>query len=263
MNSADNPFRPPEAEIEPVHAPASSTGLLDAPRAVATDRGLKWIGEGWELFKLSPWLWIGMLVVSGLCFIVAGMLPIVGMLSSWLFPMFLGGWMIGCQRLKDTGELRFEDLFAGFSQHFKPLGIASLIYLGASVVVTIVAIVIAAILGGGVALLMGGDNPSLFMLAITLGVLVAMALLVPVLMMILFAPALIVLHDVAPVEALKMSFHGCLRNIMPFLIYGLVGLLMLVVGAIPIFLGWLVVYPVLMIAIYTSYRDIFLEEDAA
>jgi uncharacterized membrane protein len=96
-----------------------------------------------------------------------------------------------------------------------------------------------------------------------LGVLVAMALLVPVLMMIWFAPALIVLHDVAPVEALKMSFFGCLRNIMPFLIYGLVGLLMLVVGAIPLFLGWLVVYPVLMIAIYTAYRDIFLEEDAA
>jgi hypothetical protein len=78
-----------------------------------------------------------MLVVSGLCFVGAGMLPIVGMLSSWLFPMFLGGWMIGCQRLKDTeGELRFEDLFAGFSQHLQAAGIASLIYLGASVVVT-------------------------------------------------------------------------------------------------------------------------------
>jgi hypothetical protein len=262
LNQNENPFQPPEAEIEPVHQHEHGE-LLSEPRSVPAGNGTQWISAGWELFKASPWLWIGMLVVTFACFMVASFLPLVGMLSSWLFPMFLGGWMIGCQRLADSGELRFEDLFAGFSQHFKPLAIASLIYLGATVVLTIVAMVIAGMLGFGIAMLSGGDGAGLIAFAILIGVLVAMALMVPLLMMIWFAPALIVLHQVAPVEALKMSFQGCLRNIVPFLIYGLVGMLMLIIGAIPLMLGWLVVYPVLMCAVYTGYRDIFLEDGGA
>jgi hypothetical protein len=262
LNQSDNPFRPPEAEIEPVHRTDQGQLLAD-PRAVPAGNGLEWISAGWELFKASPWLWIGMLLVTFACFMVASFIPLVGMLSSWLFPMFLGGWMIGCQRMADSGELLFEDLFAGFSRHFKPLAIASLIYLGATVVLTIVAMVIAGMVGFGVAMLSGGDGATTMVIAILLGALIAMALMVPLLMMIWFAPALIVLNQVAPVEALKMSFQGCLRNIMPFLVYGLVGMAMMIVGMIPLLLGLLVAYPVLMCAVYTSYRDVFLEEGGA
>lgn len=262
MNPTDNPFQPPEAEIEPIHH-TDQGQLLSDPRAVPAGNGLDWISAGWELFKASPWLWIGMLLVTFACFMVASFIPLLGMLSSWLFPMFLGGWMIGCQRLADSGELLFEDLFAGFSQHFKPLAIASLIYLGATVVFTILAMVLAGGLGFGVAMLSGADSTATIAVAVMLGMLVALALMVPLLMMIWFAPALIVLNQVEPVDALKKSFQACLRNIGPFLIYGLVGLLMLIVGMIPLLLGLLVVYPVLMCAIYTGYRDIFLEEGGA
>lgn len=262
MNQSDNPFRPPEAEIEPVHH-SDQGQLLADPRAVPAGHGIDWISAAWQLFKASPWLWIGMLLVTFACFMVASFLPLIGMFSSWLFPMFVGGWMIGCQRLTDSGELLFEDLFAGFSRHFKPLAIASLIYMGATVVLTIVAMVLAGGIGFGAIMLSEADNTMTITLAILLGVLLVMALSVPLLMMIWFAPALIVLNQVAPVDALKMSFQGCLRNIMPFLVYGLVGMVILIVGMIPLFLGLLIVYPVLMCAVYTGYRDIFLEEGQA
>lgn len=262
MNQSDNPFRPPEAEIEPVHQ-FSQDQLLSEPRAVPAGNGMEWISSAWELFKANPWLWIGMLLVTFACFMAASFVPVIGMLSGWLFPMLLGGWMIGCQRLADSGELLFEDLFAGFTQHFKPLAIASSIYLGATIALTVLALIVAGVFGFGFAMLGGGDDMFTIVIFILIFVLITMALTMPVLMMIWFAPALIVLKQVAPVDALKMSFQGCLRNIMPFLVYGLVGLALLIVGAIPLFLGLLVVYPVLMCAVYTGYRDIFLEEGAA
>ena len=59
---------------------------------------------------------------------------------------------------------------------------------------------------------------------------------------------------------MKMSFSGCSRNVMPFLVYGLIGMVLAVVATIPFALGWLVVGPLSIASIYTSYCDIF--EDA-
>ena len=59
--------------------------------------------------------------------------------------------------------------------------------------------------------------------AILLMVLVVMALSIPLAMAIWFAPALVVFHDLQPLDAMKQSFAGCLKNIVPFLVYGIIG----------------------------------------
>jgi uncharacterized membrane protein len=59
------------------------------------------------------------------------------------------------------------------------------------------------------------------------------------------------------VAALKESFVGCLRNILPFLVYSIVVLVLGIVASIPLGLGWLVLGPVLIASVYTAYRDIF------
>ena len=76
-----------------------------------------------------------------------------------------------------------------------------------------------------------------------------------------FAPALVVLRGLEPWAAMKVSFCGCLRNVMPFLVYGLIGIVLAVVATIPFALGWLVLGPLTIASIYTSYCDIF--EDVA
>jgi uncharacterized membrane protein len=80
---------------------------------------------------------------------------------------------------------------------------------------------------------------------------------VPLYMALWFAPALIVFHRMAPVDALKASFSACLKNMVPFLIYGVILLALCVVAAIPFGLGFLVLAPVVIASIYTGYRDIF------
>ena len=65
------------------------------------------------------------------------------------------------------------------------------------------------------------------------------ALVVPLLMAIWFAPALVMLHDFKPVDALRVELPGCLRNIPAFLIYGVVGLVLAIVATIPLcWDGW-------------------------
>ena len=72
-----------------------------------------------------------------------------------------------------------------------------------------------------------------------------------------FAPSLVVFNNLKPVEAMKVSFFGCLKNIVPFLLYGVVMMVLCVVAAIPVMLGYLVLGPVIIASIYTGYRDIF------
>jgi uncharacterized membrane protein len=72
-----------------------------------------------------------------------------------------------------------------------------------------------------------------------------------------FAPALVVLRELPPIQALKQSFRGCLKNIVPFLVYGLVAMVLTVLAAIPFGLGLLVMMPVIMASVYVAYGEIF------
>ena len=92
-----------------------------------------------------------------------------------------------------------------------------------------------------------------------LAVLVMLALSIPLVMAIWFAAPLVMLHDMKPVDAFKASFLGCLKNIVPFLIYGLLSFLAMIVATLPLLLGWLLLGPVLIGSIYGGYRDIFTE----
>ncbi len=261
----ENPFRPPEAEIDPVFDGSGwQQGELQEPRALPANRGWGWFADSWPLFMANPWLWIGLLLVAGLCFIAISMVPVVSLFGGWLVPMFMGGWVVCCHRLVTEGEFKFEDLFAPFSQQFKPMAILSLIYMGLNLLVTVIAFAVGA--GIGLALgfgfgAAGGGEFGAFMLAALVGFLIGMALFVPLLMAIWFAPALVMLHQVQPIEAMKISVIACWRNIVPFLLYGLVGTGLLIIGAIPLLLGWLVVYPLMFNSVYVAYREIFLAEN--
>ena len=150
-------------------------------------------------------------------------------------------------------------LFAGFRGKLGPLATVGAIYLGAAVVI---ALVVGLATGASVFTMMSGvgaeATPAAAMTVI-LAMLIMLALLLPVIMAVWFAPALVMFHDRPPVDAMKESFAGCLRNIVPFLVYGVVMLVFSVIASIPLMLGWLVLGPVLCTSYYTSYKDIYLE----
>ena len=82
-----------------------------------------------------------------------------------------------------------------------------------------------------------------------------MALMLPLLMALWFAPALVIFHDVQPMAAMKSSFQGACANTAPG--FGSVGFVLAILAVIPLGLGLLVLGPVMWGTMYVGYRDIF------
>jgi len=229
-------------------------------RTVPAENGWNWIVQGWNLFKRAPGVWIGLMVVFIVISIVLAFIPVVGSIASMvLTPVFTAGMMIGCRALDEGGELKIEHLFAGFRERFGTLLSVGLLYFAAVLVIALVAglltgVRVFGLLGGGA---VDPGAVASAALSILLALLIMLALLVPVFMAIWFAPALVVFHQFGAIQALKASFEGCLKNIVPFLVQGVILLVAAIIASIPLGLGWLVLGPVLVASIYTAYRDIY------
>ena len=228
------------------------------PRSCDADRGLAWLAEGWRYFRLAPLAWIAITVVLTIAVLVFAWIPIVGQLATTLLSiLFAGGLMLGCRAL-DRGEpLSVSHLFAGFTGHLSPLLVVGALYVAALFVIVVA---VSLLTGGALAgVLKGGVHAGGAIGTILLAILAGALILVPLAMATWFAPALTTLHGIAPVEAMKLSFRGCLRNILAFLVYGVLCFLLAILASIPAGLGWLVFLPVLAASVYASYKDIFLE----
>ena len=245
--------------MTPAPDPAGETGAqATQSRTVDAGRGWNWITEGFDLFKKQPGMWILLILGAGLITIVLALIPVLGSLATvLLFPLLGGGFMLGCRALEQDGQLEIDHLFAGFKQNTGSLVVLGAINLAVSVAIVLVMI---AIIGtGAVFALMKGDaaGTDASIVSIALAALLAVGISVPLYMAVWFAPALVVLDGAAPIEALKASFFACLKNMLPFTVYGIVLMIFCIIAMIPLGLGFLLLGPVIIASIYTSYRDIF------
>lgn len=240
--------------------------LVIPGKSVPAGHGWDWIAGGWKLFARSPLMWIISIVALFVIMIVANLVPIVGGLAfQVLLPVFGGGYVAACRAIERGGEFEIEHLFAGFSKRFVNLLLVGVLYLVASLVILLVYAMfvgfslLGAFLTGDANAMANAVTASIG--ALILGTLVAMALMVPVLAAFWFAPALVMMHDVPPIAALKASLGACFRNFVPFLIYGLVMFVFGIIAAIPFGLGLLVYVPLTIASAYAGYRDIFTQDE--
>ena len=254
---ATNPYSAPTANVSD---PASAThgNYVPGGQAVAAGRGWDWITAGWDLFKRQAGMWIALVLVAFVILLVLAFIPLLGnFLTPFLTIFFGAGVLIGCRAIEDGGELEIGHLFAGFREKLAPLAAVGGIYLAATIAIVVVVMLVAGV--SVFAAFSGAADPSFTALMTgLLAALVVLALMLPVVMAVWFAPALVVFHDQGAVEAMKESFSGCLRNIMPFLVYGLIGLVLSILASIPLMLGWLALGPVFAGSLYASYKDIYL-----
>lgn len=259
-----NPYRPPEAESAGVNTTmtAGDGDLIANGRGVEAGHGWQWIADGFALFKKKPGHWIGMIVIALVLVILLSLVPILGALATWLlYPVLGAGFMIACRTLDHSGEMELGTLFAGFKQNTGDLIVVGVLYLAGMLVAMIPALVLAGTVFFKFMTGMGGDAVAVTKSMGTLAVamLLYLALAIPVVMAAWFAPALVVFHNRKPVEAMKASFHACIKNIIPYIVYGIILMLLAILAAIPFGLGLLVLMPVAIASVYAAYRDIFLD----
>ena len=215
--------------------------MIGEPRVVPAGRGAAWWGEGFGLFRSAIGTWIGIMMIYLVITIGIGFIPFVGTVGHWLLtPVFMGGLMLGCAALRRGEPLRVSHLFEGFQgAHFVPLMIIGAVNIavtlavvalaGVSIVATVhlsdklnMSDALDAFVGSVQALTGTGFLAS----AVILVIVAAFAMLN------WFAPALVALRGLSAVEAMKLSFLSCLRNWLPFLVYGLIGVAITIGAAV-------------------------------
>jgi len=247
-------------------------------RVVDPGRGWKWIVEGFRLFLRSPAIWIALVLILYMAMKVVQYVPLLALVAVLLMPVFLAGLMDGCRALEEGRRLEIAHLMKGFRRN--P---AQLVTIGGvSLVGNLAILMIVMAIGGDAFATMAktlAKSPTVTpqvagemqaaTLEVTRAALVGAAISLPLLMALWFAPLLTYFHDVKPWQALKSSFLACLKNFLPFLVYGLVLLAALMV-LVPVGiqfgqydLGLWLMAPVLLPSIYASYKDIYAARPAS
>jgi uncharacterized membrane protein len=231
---------------------------------VHAKQGLQWILSGFYLFSRAPLTWFFVCFTLLLIGMSISLIPMVGQLAFTLIsPVFLAGIMLGCKDMEQGKPLELPHLFAAFKTNAVPLITIGGIYLIGQVLIL------------GLVMLIGGTQMTDMMLygkrvdeSELMGVmssfltsfLVALMLSIPLMMASWFSPLLVVFHNMPPVAAMQKSFFACLRNFIPFQLYGVVLIILTIISVMPYGIGLVVLIPTIFASIYVSYKDIFLDE---
>lgn len=255
---------PPPA---PAAGPAPGVSWPRAPRSLPAGHGLAWWSEGWKIFTAAPVPWILVAIVLIAIHFVLSWIPLLGSIASAvLTPVLVGGLMLGCHGMAQGRPFDFMQLFDGFrSDRLVPLAILGAIMFGASLVVGLVVMALVFGAGAGAALgALGGSASAISGAALAgaggaalLAVLVGLALVVACFLAFWFATPLVAVSRADAVEAIKGSFRASLANLPALLVFLLIFVVLALLASIPFGLGWLVLAPVAIGAVYASWREVY------
>lgn len=228
---------------------------------VKASAGYRWYGCAWQLFTRAWGVWLVMALILVAIMVVLSLVPLVGSLAaSLLLPVFSGGFLLAARAGAQGQAVETGMLF----RPFQGSGLLqSLLLLGMLEVVAQLALGVVAMLTLGSqvmsgAMMTGELDPQL---ALTPGILAGLLLVallgVLVTMAFIYAVPLVALAGVAPVEALKLSYRACWRNMGALLVFGLIYLVLGILALLPMGLGLILLIPITLLALYCSYDEIF------
>lgn len=228
------------------------------PQKINSSQTLSWFAEGWRLFAKDPGLWV-LLTFSFVAINVAmTLIPLLGQVTiAVLTPAFYGGLLHGARESLQGGKLHFKHLFSALMDPDRrgPMLMLGVLALGVQAIMVGIAMVLGfsellVIAPGQMpALNLSGGGMLVLLVILTFGALMSMALL--------YAVPLVFFDRLDPLAAVKSSFGACWRNIGPLTVAGLIYLGLAALASLVFFLGFLILIPVTLGAVYASYRAIF------
>ena len=240
------------------HFPITAPAFDGRSRTVGAGAALDWLRLGWGMFMVNPGLWIAASVIVIVSFLALFAVWLAGpLLACLLAPVLAAGLLTMCRKASTVSRFDLQDLGSGFRTATTPLVILGLIFMAAT---AIIKLIVFALFSGSVAgglLMPGVTGLGLLLGGSLLAMLFSSVLIIPLAMALWFAPALVMFNNMPPFDACKASLNACLKNIMPFLILGLVFFVLSFFAALPVGLGFLVLIPMLAGSAYASYQDVF------
>jgi hypothetical protein len=253
-------------------------------------RGAAWLGEAYRMFRQAPFGWLVLMAVYWIIVALSSLTPLTQLLFLVVRPVFAVGLLAAAWGQERGGRPLVSDLFRGFQANLR-----ALVALGAIFVAGIfAALMLTQLFDGGLLLdLVRGQAPAAGDDAaassekletlirsgrVQRSMLIVIALSMPVVLALWYAPALVVFQDASARTALGASLRAALANWRALAVYLLVvaavGLLLplllarVVVMALPtptvivaaqvaLAVFGVMFQATLHISDYVSYRDVF------
>jgi len=248
-------------------------------RVVPFGRGVRWLAEGWRMFRVAPLGWLALVFGYVMATILLSLVPIVGTAAaSILVPVFSVGFMTASRAASHAQPVELPMLFAGFRERLPGQLVLGVVYtLGLAAAVAGSALVDDGELLRWLTTPATTDAKAQITDEMLPEIAATAAFYAPTMMALWFAPPLVAWHSMAAPKALFYSFFACWLNWRAFIAYGLAVAFIAVVlpslvlillafatgGAVRVhpkallFPLLLILLPTLFASYYASYRDVF------
>lgn len=218
-------------------------------------QAIQWFKQGWQVFMSNPATWALMGLLFGVMVLVSSMLPFLGgVVLNLLVPLLTAGMLQAVKNTQAGTSIEITDVFAMFKDEPKrnQLLIVGALMLGGGLVAAVLSTLF---IGDAIQV---DELTGLPSFNLGLSALLFMFVVVIFLgMLFTFAPALVIFNGMSAIDAVKGSLQGTLANVLPFVVLVLFYAALAFVASIPFMLGFVVLIPVMMGAVYAAYKDIF------
>ena len=230
-------------------------------------RGWTWVKQGYQLIMRNPLMSVTLALIAALFMFTALKMPVLGpLLAVLLIPVVMAGYMRVCRALEEDEAVELKHLFEGFRKHT-----AHLAALGGFLMLGMLLSSMAMVMVGGDALrallenVNSASDPQMLMNAMMTGgsgvafsLMVGFFLVCVLMLAFQYAPMLVFFNDLKPVDAVRASLFGSLRNLIPYIVYNVIlQVIAAVLSILPFNIGLIVLLPLGLTSLYVSYRNIF------
>jgi hypothetical protein len=231
-----------------VDSPAS-LAVAHAPRAVATSRAFAWFEEAMHLFKRAPFNWcvLGFITLaSELCL---RLVPGIGVAASQVIvPVVDCGMLIGAAAIDRGAPLEIRYAVAAFGA--SPAALAAIVV---SALLVFAAEALASYSLAGVNLLAAAEEPALTASTLITVFAIGTAVSLPL----VFVPMAALFEKAAFGRAFAISARGFALNVAPLALFGVLALLLIIIGLFSYGIALIAVFPLLAVASYAAWKDIY------
>jgi uncharacterized membrane protein len=215
-------------------------------RRAPVQAGLKWLQQGWQIFKQQPGLWIQVVFTIHFLSLLGALHPLLGIIVALLNP-FLTAGLYSCIVARQRGvTVSFEMLFQPLKE---PAFRAIFIRLAAANMLCSIPLTLL-----GTELFHQAQAGAIdwwLTFAFAMGLCV-------VLMMFAYAVAIAYfLREQRLLPILQASLMACWRNVQPLTLYALLAIALLSTGIPTMMITWLLVLPLLSISFFLSFSEFF------
>lgn len=207
-----------------------------------------WFKDGFNIFNQNKLAWIGITLAVYIIFILPVVLPVVAqILCQFIVSILFAGLYSLAHTAYHAKKFEHIKVLDGFKESLVPLILLTL--------VNMLGVLICSAFAAHLTDLNSVAAPNLadfYDFSI-----VFLLLYAPILLIMMFAPALVILHKFTPIQAIKVAFIGTFKNTLSLTVFSVITscaiLLALVLGGI----GIIFVLPILHCILYIIFQDIF------